>query len=267
MVDERSGLNHDRALLYQAAFESANDVIIFYHYDVKDPGGPRILYANRKVTEETGYEVDEIVGRYSSIVFGAGTNLRAIEANREKLAQGVPTVLDMCKYKKNGDKYWAEASVYPLKDTSGNFSFWISIERNITARREMEDHLRLLKLALESAGDMVVINTVDPDVTAPWEIVYVNSAFERMTGWDRSELDTLEKVFGPSPNREQSERTRADVLAGKTVRVQDAFYRKNGEPFWVEGVVQPVLGEDDRPIHSITIYREIAKPLTEAVAS
>ena len=62
--------------------------------------------------------------------------------------------------------------------------------------------MRLLKMALESAGDMVVINTVDSDVTAPWGIVYVNSAFERMTGWDRSELDTLEKVFGPSPPQE-----------------------------------------------------------------
>lgn len=267
-MDERHHANiHDRAALYKSAFESANDVIIYYHYDPKDENGPRILHANAKFVEETGYDLEEVVGRHSNILFGAETNMRMIEANRKKLYEGEPVVSEMRKYMKNGDAYWTEASVYPLRDTFGRFTFWISVERNITARRELEDQTRLLRLALESAGDGVVINVVSTDTGAPWNITYCNAAFEAMTGWNRSELETLEKVFGPAPNREQSERARKAILAGETVRVQNAFFRKDGTEFWVEGVIQPVLGEDERPLHSITIYREIAEPLTASVAS
>jgi len=93
--------------------------------------------------------LDEVVGRYSSILFGARTNIRGIEANREKLSTGESTVTDMLKYRKDGSTYWTEASVHPLPDTSGRYTFWVSIERNITARRELEDHMRLLQLALD----------------------------------------------------------------------------------------------------------------------
>lgn len=262
MIDERAGLQNDavtkeRALLYKSAFESANDVIIYYHVDPKDPNGPRILYANQKFVEETGYSLEEVTGRYSSILFGARTNMRGIEANREKLSAGQSSVMDMLKYRKDGSTYWTEASVHPLADTSGRYTFWVSIERNITARRELEDHMRLLKLALESANDMILINEVSNDVTRPWNIVYLNQAFEARTGWDRTELLTLEKVFGENPDHEQSERARRAVLSGKSTRVKNAFYTKDEQEFWVEGVIQPVLGEEDRPIHAITIYREI----------
>ena len=252
-------ISKERGLLYKSAFESANDVIIYYHYDPRDSLGPRILHANKKFVEETGYAIEEVVGRHSNILFGARTNMRQIEANRLKLAAGEPIVSEMCKYRKDGTSYWTEASVYPLADTFGYFNFWISIERNITARREMQDHLRLLQLALESASDMIVINEVSNDTARPWNIVYTNAAFERSTGYDRSELPTLEKVFGEKPDREQSEKARRAVLAGETHRVKNAFYKKTGEEIWVEGVIQPVLGEEDRPIHCITIYREIQK--------
>jgi len=241
VIDERNGLNNDavtkeRALLYKSAFESANDVIIYYHVDPKDPNGPRILYANQKFVEETGYTLEEVIGRYSSILFGARTNMRGIQANREKLAAGEPSVMEMLKYRKDGSTYWTEASVHPLQDTSGRYTFYVSIERNITARREMQDHMRLLQLALESARDMVVINEVSNDVTQPWNIVYLNAAFEDRTGWSRAELHTLEKVFGENPDREQSEQARAAVLNGESTRVKNALYTKGGKEFWVEGV-------------------------------
>ena len=262
MIDERNGLNHEtvtkeRALLYKSAFESANDVIIYYHVDPKDPNGPRILYANQKFIEETGYTLEEAIGRYSSILYGARTNIRGMEAISEKLAAGEATVMDVLKYRKDGSTYWTEASVHPLQDTAGRYTFWVSIERNITARREMQDHMRLLQLALESAHDMIVINEVSNDVSSPWNIVYLNQAFEARTGWSRDELRTLEKVFGENPNREQSERARRAVLNGESTRVKNAFYTKDGQEFWVEGVIQPVLGEEEKPIHAITIYREI----------
>ena len=258
---------HERAALYKSAFESANDAIIYYHYDPKDPNGPRILHVNQKFVTETGYRLDEVAGAYSSLMFGAQTNMRAIEENRRKLYTGQAVVAEMRKYRKDGEAYWCEASVYPLKDTFGRYTFWISVERNITARREMEDHLRLLRLALESAGDGVLINDVSDDVTTPWKITYCNAAFERMTGWDRADLVTLEPVFGPEPDREQSVRARTAILNGQTFRVQNAFYRKDGSQFWVEGIIQPVLGEEERPLHSITIYREIAAPEPAAAHS
>lgn len=267
-MDERHHENiHDRAALYKSAFESANDAIIYYHYDPKDPDGPRILHVNQKFVTETGYELEEVRGRHSNVLFGAQTNVRTIERNRVKLYAGEPVITEMRKYRKNGDAYWCEASVYPLKDTFGRYTFWISVERNISARREMEDHLRLLKLALESAADGVVINVANDDVSAPWTITYCNAAFERMTGWNRDELETIEKILGPSPDREQSARARAAILAGESVRVHTAFFRKDGSEFWVEGLIQPVLGEDEHPVHSVTIYREIGKPLSAAVAS
>ena len=65
--------------------------------------------------------------------------------------------------------------------------------QDVTERRRSEDQLRLLEKAVASLNDMVLITEAEPVGEPGPRIVFVNEAFERMTGYAR------EEVLGRSP--------------------------------------------------------------------
>src|SRR5262247_2042336 len=70
---------------------------------------------------------------------------------------------------------------------------------------QAEEQLRLLKTAIEQSNESVMIMTARPDPPGP-EIVYVNPAFTKMTGY------TPEEVIGKTPHILQGPETDRSVL-------------------------------------------------------
>jgi PAS domain S-box-containing protein len=82
---------------------------------------------------------------------------------------------------------------------------------------------------LEAMTESVLVTTTDPDSPGP-SIVYVNPAFERMTGW------AMEEVIGKSPRILQGTKTEHSVFIDLRERLvkgiswfgQTTNYRKDG---------------------------------------
>jgi PAS domain S-box-containing protein len=127
---------------------------------------------------------------------------------------------------------------------------------------------------IEAAAESILITTTDLDDLGP-SIVYVNPAFERMTGWSR------EEVVGKSPRILQGPNTdlrifsdlREKLHARQTWEGQTVNYRKDGSEFWMEWSIVPLKNERGEVYQYVAIQRDVSprikaeKRLQEAQAA
>jgi two-component system, cell cycle sensor histidine kinase and response regulator CckA len=101
-----------------------------------------IEYVNPHFTALTGYTLDELVGKTPSI-------LKSDETSREAYAELWQTILaggewrgEFHNRKKNGELYWEEALIAPIRDDTGTITHFIAIKEDISERKELEGQLR-----------------------------------------------------------------------------------------------------------------------------
>lgn len=140
----------------------------------------RIVYANPKFVETTGYEVAEVVGRNPRLLKSGHTspdeyrNLwKAINAGKEWRGE-------FHNRRKDGTYYWERASISPVFDAEGRIANFMAVKENITefkeadeARKRSEERFRAVVTTL---ADGVLLVDVDG------AIVLANAAAERILG-------------------------------------------------------------------------------------
>ncbi len=92
-------------------------------------------------------------------------------------------------------------------------------------------------------------------------IIYFNPAFERLTGYDKTDILGHNCRFLQGDNREQQGRfTLKEALnRGNDCTVELLNYRKDGTPFWNEINIAPVKGEDDKITHFVGILNNVTQ--------
>ncbi|QJR37881.1 GGDEF domain-containing protein [Gemmatimonas groenlandica] len=118
--------------------------------------------------------------------------------------------------------------------------------------------LRILGEAVASAYDAVMITDARLDLPGP-RIVFVNAAFERMTGWSAAELTTLTPriLQGPETDRTTLQRLRANLSAGEPFQGSTVNYRRDGSPFIMEWSINAVTDDDGAPRYFVAVQRDI----------
>lgn len=110
--------------------------------------------------------------------------------------------------------------------------------------------------ALEDSPDAVVITTAQLDFPGP-EIVYVNPAFCRMTGYHRDELigATPRILQGPKTDAWALRRLRERLGRGQSVLDTAINYRKDGSAYTVQWSITPVRDEGGRQEYFVSLQR------------
>lgn len=116
----------------------------------------------------------------------------------------------------------------------------------------------LLGRAVEASGVGVVVT--DPNLPDN-PIVYVNPAFERMTGYPADEVLGRNCRFlqGSGENREQLSELREALREERECRVVLRNHRKDGASFWNDLSVSPVRDEQGRLTNFIGIQRDVTR--------
>ncbi len=102
-----------------------------------------------------------------------------------------------------------------------------------------------LAALLARAVDVGMGGVVIVDVQAPGQpIVYVNPAFQQMTGYGADEVlgRNCRLLQGPGTDPQVVAEIRRAVAAGEEVRTVVRNYRRDGSPWWNELHLSPVLG-------------------------
>ncbi len=137
--------------------------------------------------------------------------------------------------------------------------------RDITAKIENEEQLKLLESVITNTKDAVLITEAERFEDVGYRIIYVNAAFTQMTGY------TAAEVIGKSPRMLQGPNTNKEELAKLDYAFQNweaheitaINYKKNGEEYWVNFTVIPVANEKGAYTHWIAIERDVTEKKTK----
>jgi diguanylate cyclase (GGDEF)-like protein/PAS domain S-box-containing protein len=128
-----------------------------------------------------------------------------------------------------------------------------------TRRLETEEALRLRDRAVEaSVNPVVIVSAIDPNMP----LVYVNRAFEQVTGYSRAEVIGGNCRFLQGEDREQPEldKIRRAIAEQRDGHAVLRNYRKDGSLFWNKLYVTPVRDPlSNRVTHFVGVQYDITE--------
>ena len=156
---------------------------------------------------------------------------------------------------------WVLVDAYPQRSARGHIEQIVVTFSEITERKEAEEELRLLALAVARLHDVVMITEAEPlDAPGP-RIKFVNDAFEHLTGWSRTEVigNSPRILQGPRTDRSELARVGSALRKGEPVHAELINYTKNGEPYWIEMDIVAIADRSGRIVHHVAVERVITE--------
>ena len=151
--------------------------------------------------------------------------------------------------------------VMPLVQANDNIVGVVGISvLNIAKDRQIEEQLRLLAAAVNHAEDAVMITSTDLESPGP-NILFVNPAFTRMTGYTSEEAIGRNPRFlqGPNTDRKVLNRLRQTLEAGEVFYGEAINYRKDGTEFYNEWHIEPIRDTQGKITHYLGVQRDITE--------
>ncbi len=124
--------------LLESVIVNANDAVVITEAEPVQLPGPHIVYVNQAFTRMLGYQPEEVVGQTPRILQGVNTNPETLAQIRSNLKEWKPVLVEIINYHKNGSEVWIELSIFPVEDQTGNYHYWVAIQRDITDRKQAE---------------------------------------------------------------------------------------------------------------------------------
>ena len=233
---------------YRTLFERAGDGIIVV--DVEGDQTGKIVSANQVAAEMHGYVMEEFLTlRMSDLDTHEEANRMAELFGRIREGEIVKT--EHYHRKKDG-------TVFPLDLSAGviemcGHKYSLSINRDITERKRAEAEKLLLATAVEQAAESVEITDSNG------KIVYVNPAFERTTGYMRSEvIGRRPSELGGGKHDEVFYREMwATVSSGRPWTGNIINESKDGKQFEEEVTISPVKDDSGRVVNYVAVKRDV----------
>jgi sigma-54 dependent transcriptional regulator, acetoin dehydrogenase operon transcriptional activator AcoR len=151
-------LESDQLLnLLGTAVAQAKEAVVITSAQLDSPG-PQILFINPAFCEMTGYSHEEIIDKTPRILQGPKSDRVMLQRLREALRREEAFSGETVNYRKDRSEYYVEWDITPIRATDGHVAYFLSIQRNVTARKEAEQQLREVFRQLEkSRGDLISI--------------------------------------------------------------------------------------------------------------
>jgi diguanylate cyclase (GGDEF)-like protein/PAS domain S-box-containing protein len=127
--------------LLAKAINTSNEGIVII--DARQDGFPQI-YVNQGFERLTGYTSAEILGKNFLVFQTSDDHQSELAVIRSSLTRGEGCVATLRNYRKNGSMYWNEVSISPVHEDDGMLSHFISIQKDVTARIQLEQQLNTL---------------------------------------------------------------------------------------------------------------------------
>jgi diguanylate cyclase (GGDEF)-like protein/PAS domain S-box-containing protein len=114
------------------------DVVVVTEALPLDGEGPRVVYVNPAFTRLTGYGAADIVGRSICVLRGPGTDAAVLARLRASLARGESAREVLLNYTRDGQPFWVDLAVSPVRDRDGRVSHLLAVERDVSAHKAIE---------------------------------------------------------------------------------------------------------------------------------
>ena len=232
-------------LLQESVITHLNDAILITEARPIDEPGPVIKFVNPAFTHMTGYTAEEVLGRSPRILQGPKTDRRELDKIRTALTNWQPVEVEIINYKKNGEEVWVNFSIVPIADKSGKITDWVSIQKDITERKQQEEVLKhnelIYRTLFEEAPTSIVL--FDPETLLPVEF---NDQTLELLQYSREEFAKMrlsEYAITDDTTAKMNERI-ATIKEKQVVKFDATMRRKDGSHCLTEVVVRAITVEN-----------------------
>ncbi|MGH6630946.1 MAG: PAS domain S-box protein, partial [Burkholderiales bacterium] len=180
---------------------------------------------------------------------------RIVALTRAAVARGEDYELEYRMLTADGRTVWLRDKVRVVKDGEGQPRQLRGVMLDVTQQKHAEEERARLSLAVEQAAEAILIT--DPEGS----ISYVNPAFEKVTGYGRSE------VIGKTPRLLKSGKhdkafyqalwgalQQGEVWSGRFIN-----RRKDGTTYEAEAVISPVRDMAARVVNYVAVQRDVTR--------
>jgi len=155
-----------------------------------------------------------------------------------------------------GDR-WFKVTADPVTGDSGEILSIVHTMEDMTVRRSIEERQTMLTAAVEQAAESVVIT--DPHGT----ILYVNPAFERVTGYSRKEAQGKNPRILKSGRQDAAfyEKMWAAIAGGDVWSGRFVNRRKDGSLYDEEAVISPIRDASGAIVSFVGVKRDVTEEM------
>jgi PAS domain S-box-containing protein len=242
---------HNSNMLLRIIVDNIPDAVY-----MKDNKGRKII-ANKADIKNCGFgREEEIIGKTDFDMFPKEIaekfwidDLRVIE-HGEVIINREEKLVNL-----SGDSKWLLTSKIPYRDAKGNIIGLVGLGHDITRKKIAEEEMsKLSKTITQSPVSIIITNTLG-------RIEYVNPKFTEVTGY------TFEEVLGKNPNILKSGNQNDEfyrnlwdtILAGKDWDGEFLNKKKNGDLYWENAKISPIINDEGAIINFVAIKEDITE--------
>ena len=272
-MSQTRGLESGQLLnLLETAVAQAKEAVVITSAQLEPPG-PEILFVNPAFCEMTGYSREEIIDKTPRILQGPKSNRAMLQRLRDALGRGEGFSGDTVNYRKDRSEYYVEWDITPIRANDGRIAYFLSIQRNVTARKEAEQQLQeMFKQLEESRSDLISIlnefriGTAMTDETG--QVVFLNASAQETFG--RRDTDAPNQAwrdhFEVSPEDADALEAMIQSAPSERAKVSVHLDRAKGRRLWLEVEVKDDPRDARRKIfffYDVTEVHDLRRLLDE----
>lgn len=143
----------------------------------------RIEYVNPRFTELTGYTLEEVRGQNPRILKSGKMDPSVYRSMWETLARGETWRGELLNRRKNGELYWEQAIIAPIKNEQGRVTHYLGMKEDITELRRAREERDRMEIQLRQAQKLEAIGQlaagIAHEINTPMQYVGDNMRFLR----------------------------------------------------------------------------------------
>ena len=254
ILEERESVNEiiEKDTLLSSIFNNKNLGIC-----VTDDFG-RFVRVNNHFCKTFGYTESELIREEITIIFPNENEEFVQSVYENESSSNVDTISEWKVRHKNGNNFKVHANV-KIVEENGNSKFHVTMISDISEILKSKEKLHLLESVVTNTNDAVVISENNGTNPVNANIIYVNEAFTKITGYNYDEIvgRTADVLRGPKTDTKVTENISNKLKEKKNVMAELINYKKDGSEFWVEFNIVPLVNDNNICTHYISIQRDI----------
>ena len=161
--------------------------------DATEPDMP-LVYVNAAFERITGYPPEYAVGRNCRFLQGDATREEPIAEMRAAIEAGEATSVEIRNYRRNGELFWNEVTIAPLRDAGGDITHYVGFQREITRRKQAERAAteRAARIERERSAQERLLQRLDGVVAEVTEAV---TRAESRSDLERVVVESIEETY------------------------------------------------------------------------